>query len=581
MIALDIEKNARDQIMHFLAEQGYPRYAAMLQNFDINVTSDLNIIAYVETDRARIVVNKYLYLEQLSVVIRHELMHRWLKHNYRLEQHVGKKAWDSRTAEQHQIGNIAADYEISNRAYTDDDKLQVQRMRVKDRVLQGLVTEVDHPDWVDLSVEEMYDRLIKIQKKDKKILENFLKKCKEDGLLPNDLDSGEEGVPSDIVSIEDIIRGLKIGKSPGSESSEKGSKNVKDYNEAVDDLIDTLEKALDKINNNPDMTEEEKRNLKNDILDKLEKARSQGEKSQASSSSEGSRTDEEISAKLKEFAKNIEKQAAEQSKPTHGSMGGSNSTTNKDLDRDTMDGDFEARVTKIKDLFNDAGELQGILQDNERGKYNSAAEARKRSERITKLTQGYYNSKKYSRKLFLSELDRLIKDQLKREKDSTYKKPSKKRVFGSNIIFSGSQWHEKRKKPKIVVYYDRSGSWQVPWKTRAGDDAISMLQDRYVRRGLIDLKLKYFADRVSDSPTNVGVGNDATQEILNDIQKEHATNVIILTDDNINGGYTDPVTVPGGVFFIFVESQSPELTKYLHGRQRTEVFFIEDESQVE
>ena len=105
-----------------------------------------------------------------------------------------------------------------------------------------------------------------------------------------------------------------------------------------------------------------------------------------------------------------------------------------------------------------------------------------------------------------------------------------------------------------------------------------MLNDKYVRRGLIDLKLRYFADRISDDPRNVGSGNDATQEILDDIVQQKATNVIILTDNNINYGYSNPVTVPGGVFFIFVDSQSPVLTRYLHGKQLNQVYFISDKS---
>jgi len=32
-------------------------------------------------------------------------------------------------------------------------------------VLKGLVTESDHPEWVDLSIEDMYDELIKEMKK--------------------------------------------------------------------------------------------------------------------------------------------------------------------------------------------------------------------------------------------------------------------------------------------------------------------------------------------------------------------------------------------------------------------------------
>lgn len=55
--------------------------------------------------------------------------------------------------------NVAGDYEISNRGYTEKDKQVVRRIVMGAKVLSGLVTEDEHPDWVNLSVEEMYKRL--------------------------------------------------------------------------------------------------------------------------------------------------------------------------------------------------------------------------------------------------------------------------------------------------------------------------------------------------------------------------------------------------------------------------------------
>ena len=57
------------------------------------------------------------------------------------------------------IFNIAADYEISNRGYTDADKYTVRNININGRIVSGLVTEDQHPDWVDLPVEDMYDKL--------------------------------------------------------------------------------------------------------------------------------------------------------------------------------------------------------------------------------------------------------------------------------------------------------------------------------------------------------------------------------------------------------------------------------------
>ena len=109
-----------------------------------------------------------------------------------------------------------------------------------------------------------------------------------------------------------------------------------------------------------------------------------------------------------------------------------------------------------------------------------------------------------------------------------------------------------------------------------------MLNDRYVRRGLIDLEIRYFADSVGSNPNEVGRGNGATQEILDDVVRQKVTNVILLTDNNIDNAsaYTRPITVPGGVFYIFVESQSPAIVQAMRGKELTKVYFISNEDDI-
>lgn len=596
MIALKDEKNAKSQIISYLAEQGYPRYASLLTNFDINLTSDPNTVAYVENNRARIVLNKDLAIEQISVIIRHELLHRWLRHNYRLGQHVGDDKWSKRTPTQHQLGNIAADYEISNRGYTDDDKDRVRNLTIKGKMMRGLVTEDDHPEWVNLSVEEMYDKLTEINAKNDKVLKNFLNELKENGLLDlDDNNSDDNNTSSDnnsnnennseqsseqpssseqsseeneserrgstIIDIEDIGRALKADKENSSRSEDN---QQKEFNKAVDKAIEQVDKTLNELENNPNLSEEEKDKLKKEVLDKVKEAIDEGkqENKEQENSDSNEQNKKSINNQLRDLAKKLEKREYEKEKKL----------SNPDFDRSKIDKEIKLRINKIQDTFNDARALADALNETSKKDYE---EKRYRKRKEAELKKKEYNSQFYDRELFLVQLDKLIRSQISRTKESTYKIPSKKRAFNSNVIFSGSHWNEKRNKPKVIVYYDRSGSWQVAWKTKAGDDAISMLNDKYVRKGLIDLEIRYFANTISSNPSEVGYGNRATQEILDDIQARKATNVIILTDDNINYGYTRPVTIPGGVFFIFVESQSPLLTEYLRGKQLNKIYFIE------
>ena len=119
-----------------------------------------------------ITVNKGLDEDQVSVIIRHEILHNFLKHEKRLLNHLAEKtgldpnALDDMNLKELRSAlysddtfNIAADYEISNRGYTESDKRVARAIKLNGQLLTGLVTEDKHPDWVDLSVEQMYDKL--------------------------------------------------------------------------------------------------------------------------------------------------------------------------------------------------------------------------------------------------------------------------------------------------------------------------------------------------------------------------------------------------------------------------------------
>lgn len=154
----------KQEAIDILREGGYKTYANLLNLFDVNVTSDPNIAAAVDINKARILINRGVPREAVSTLLRHEILHRWLEHNIRLEQHVGKDKWSKRSYRDARLGNIAGDYEISNRGYTDRDKDVVRNLKLSlpdgtTKDFAGLVTELDHPDWVNLSIEEMYDKL--------------------------------------------------------------------------------------------------------------------------------------------------------------------------------------------------------------------------------------------------------------------------------------------------------------------------------------------------------------------------------------------------------------------------------------
>ena len=88
---------------------------------------------------------------QLSVLVRHELLHFLLQHQLRMEAMLRKKYGDEfvKKAETsgsvHNLLNIIDDLEISNRGYDDSDKKTVENMVLNNRVIGGLVTDLVRP----------------------------------------------------------------------------------------------------------------------------------------------------------------------------------------------------------------------------------------------------------------------------------------------------------------------------------------------------------------------------------------------------------------------------------------------------
>lgn len=172
------EKFAKEWLRKKLSEEGYPTYAKLLSYFDLNLTNSSRVVAFLEPSKGRIVINRGLDEDQISVVIRHEILHNYLQHEDRLLRKLANEAgvdYDTLSSDmemdelaklknelyKNKDFNRAGDYEISNLGYTDKDKETVRQISLNGELLCGLVTEDDHPDWVDLSVEEMYDKLRK------------------------------------------------------------------------------------------------------------------------------------------------------------------------------------------------------------------------------------------------------------------------------------------------------------------------------------------------------------------------------------------------------------------------------------
>lgn len=172
------ERKAKKYLWEHLRKEGYPTYAKIFYNFDFHFTDNPNAVGFLDNKDGSITLNRELDVESCSVVIRHEILHAYLQHHKRMIAHLAKQRGldpdklDDLSLNEllrdiymdpDRLDNIAGDYEISNRGYTRKDKAAVRRILINGRTVSGLVTEDDHPDWTDLSIEEMYDKLNEIR----------------------------------------------------------------------------------------------------------------------------------------------------------------------------------------------------------------------------------------------------------------------------------------------------------------------------------------------------------------------------------------------------------------------------------
>lgn len=345
------------------------------------------------------------------------------------------------------------------------------------------------------------------------------------------LDIDDDSV-SDISDIDDAKRELEGAKDSLVDENGEQDEQAKDKAKELSDAIDEANKIIDEIANG-----------------------------------------EDASSKAKEFQEKA-KELLDKIDPDRKNRASKSDSAIKDEETHDKDQDAKANAQRIKDFIADKGNLEDAEREvtlNNEKQYNK--------ERAD-LAKKYFNQNTPLK--FLTSLNRLIKTQVGFHRERTWRRPSKNTVAGSDVIRKGRARVEAKVVPLIAIYYDRSGSWkQDPSKTKVGDEAISMLRQNYEKKGLIKIELMYFGDEVSANPDATGSGGTgACQLILNDIQARKATNVIILTDSDMDyyqdgsNKFTKKVTIPGGVYFLFKGGVCKSIQQYLRGQTLTEAYTL-------
>ena len=166
------EKILKMWLIRTLRGQGYKTYSDILKELDLRIDERPDIAAYMDPRTGEITLgahvigkNKEEFGRIASTLVRHEILHGFLKHEKRLidkikQMHPNEDSLADYMQQYHQSANIAGDYEISNRGYTNADKDIVRNINLNGQIVSGLVTEDQHPDWVDVPFEDLFDKVI-------------------------------------------------------------------------------------------------------------------------------------------------------------------------------------------------------------------------------------------------------------------------------------------------------------------------------------------------------------------------------------------------------------------------------------
>jgi hypothetical protein len=183
---------------------------------------------------------------------------------------------------------------------------------------------------------------------------------------------------------------------------------------------------------------------------------------------------------------------------------------------------------------------------------------------------------------FLNSLYRAIALQVQTEetRDDSWSAINR-RYSGTGVLQQGKKINElpNRKIPVIDFYFDQSGSWSDE-DIKFGEKAVSTLVEME-EKGQIKINIFYFSDSVYTSADDArGGGTSAWNDIIKNVIATQATNVVIMTDSDMEDWWRGPkalsYTVPGYVWYLWRDGvNAPRLPRDLKGRGGTQQFSFE------
>ena len=530
---------AKSMLMDLLGKQGYKTYAELLDYFDVYLTSDPHCIAAMLPGKAAIFINRGLTIDQVSPLVRHEILHEYFNHMKKSQDFATAHPDKMPIGDTHQLVNIAGDFDISNRGYTDSDKRTVKAIWLNDQILQGLVTELDMPGWETLTFEEMYEKLLEKQKEAEKDLEQLLKRVCQ--LNPEDIEELEREIDR---MREEEQQGQSGSGQQGQKQSGKGSDEEQDGEgdkEEGEGKDGEEETSTPQSSTGSDGKTQPSKKMPKGKTGPSNKTDAQLDKAEQAL--------DDAADKAEQNAEQRKEGTPEERLPTKGEQ--------------AQQSELARRVEKIRELLRDVKRMERSYDE---------VKTNRQKERIARETRDAERERRNPLNRFKLALNRFIANQIEEEEHETYARinPS---YEDSEFIVPGRMYTENKHIPVINVYWDVSGSFSPPQKTEGARRAIATL-NQYVRNGDIAIKVYYHANTVSDKKDEAGGGNDA-DELVRHIIATKPDNIIVISDDNIDHPSLS-ATVPGAAWYLFYDSDAPGFVDKVRGKRETRSFLLTD-----
>lgn len=230
----------------------------------------------------------------------------------------------------------------------------------------------------------------------------------------------------------------------------------------------------------------------------------------------------------------------------------------------------EKRLKRFKDEMSDQDVLDALeAEDNEnrRKEHKQLSADEKRRQQIHGRVSlgGFAEFKNSLYKAVARQVSRGTQSErtwMRPDKHNTNPDIAKKGVRKNNLIKSI---------PSIDFYFDQSGSWDKD-DINTGNKAVALLQDME-RQKKLNINIYYFSNELTTDPNDgcLGGGTRAWTKIIAKIKENGATNVVIMTDsdmeyqaDNASG------IVPGYVWYLWKNGErAASLPKNLVGKHGT------------